>query len=75
MELLGVTPVLRVFDVPLAKSFYVDYLGCSVDWEEGSPEGPTYLQVSRAPGEHMLSTELIDPFANLIRFFERGVDL
>ena len=27
------------------------------------------------PGEHMLSTELIDPFSNLIRFFERGVDL
>ena len=25
------------------------------------------------PGEQMLSTELIDPFANLIRFFERGV--
>ena len=26
------------------------------------------------PGEHMLSTELIDPFANLIRFSERSVD-
>jgi glyoxalase superfamily protein len=25
------------------------------------------------PGEHMLSTELIDPFGNLIRFFERNV--
>lgn len=123
MELLGVTPVLRVFDIPLAKSFYVDYVGCSVDWEDGTPDGPTYLQVSRpplvlhlsthhgdgtpggvvlievrgikelhaelhgkgykfmnpglepGPGEHMLSTELIDPFANLIRFFERGVDL
>jgi Molydopterin dinucleotide binding domain len=26
------------------------------------------------PGEHLLSTELIDPFGNLIRFFERGLD-
>jgi hypothetical protein len=26
------------------------------------------------PGEHMSSTTLIDPFANRIRFFERGVD-
>lgn len=25
------------------------------------------------PGEHMLSTELIDPSSNLIRFFQRGV--
>jgi hypothetical protein len=118
----GVTPVLRIFDVGLAKSFYCDYLGCSVDWEDGDPtSGPVYLQVSRGPlvlhlstyhgdgtpggvvlvevkgikdlhaelhakdypfmnpglepgpGEHMLSTELIDPFSNLIRFFERGV--
>jgi hypothetical protein len=26
-------------------------------------------------GENMLSTELIDPFGNLIRFFERNVTL
>jgi hypothetical protein len=118
-----VIPVLRVFDVPLAKAFYVDYLGCSVDWEDGDPDsGPVYLQVSRGPlvlhlsthhgdgtpggvvlaeirgikdllkelrakdyrfmnpglepgpGEQMLSTELIDPSSNLIRFFERGVE-
>lgn len=119
----GITPVLRIFDVPLAKSFYVDYLGMSVDWQDGDADaGPTYLQVSRGPltlhlsthhgdgtpggvvlvdvngihelhrelhatgyafmnpgldegpGEHMVSTELIDPFGNLIRFFERNVD-
>jgi Glyoxalase superfamily protein len=28
--------------------------------------------VEPGPVENMLSTELIDPFANLIRFFERG---
>src|SRR4051812_33734883 len=117
MELLAVTPVLRIFDVPLARSFYVDYLGCTIDWEDGDPpDSPVYMQVSRGPlvlhlsshhgdgtpggvvlvqvrgieelhaelhgkgygfmtpglepgpGERMLSTELIDPFANLIRF-------
>jgi ribosomal-protein-alanine N-acetyltransferase len=122
MEFLKVTPVLRIFDVPLAKSFYVDYLGCTVDWEDGDPpDSPADMQVSRGPlvlhlstyhgdgtpgsvvlvevqgiaelhaelhrtgyrfmypgldpgpGERMLSTELIDPFGNLIRFFERGV--
>ena len=121
LELLQVTPVLRIFDVPLALSFYVDYVGCSLDWQDGDPaNGPVYLQVSRSPlvlhlstyhgdgtpggvalvevrgikdlleelhskgyrfmnpgldegpGEHMLSTELIDPFGNLIRFFERN---
>jgi len=120
VEIRQVTPVLRIFDVPLAKSFYVDYLGCSVDWESGDPgAGPVYLQVSRGPlaihlsthhgdgtpggvvlvevrgietfleelrskgyrfmnpglepgpGQNMLSTELIDPFSNLIRIFER----
>ena len=121
-EVQQVTPVLRIFDVPLALSFYVDYLGCSLDWQEGDETaGPVDLEVSRGllvlhlstyhgdgtpggvvlvevrgiqdlynelhskgyafmnpgldegPGEHMLSTELIDPFGNLIRFFERNV--
>jgi len=121
-EVQRVTPVLRIFDVPLALSFYVDYLGCSLDWQEGDETaGPVDLEVSRGlfvlhlstyhgdgtpggvvlvevrgiqdlynelhskgyafmnpgldegPGEHMLSTELIDPFGNLIRFFERNV--
>ena len=27
----GVTPVLRIFDVPLAKAFYGGYLGCTID--------------------------------------------
>jgi Glyoxalase superfamily protein len=108
MELLNVTPVLRIFDVPLARSFYVDYLGCTVDWEEGDPpNSPAYLQVSRGPlvppldpprpwhpgrcgadrgprspcpaqgaawQEVPVHEPGINPFANLIRFFERGVD-
>jgi hypothetical protein len=46
---LSVIPVLRIFDVDVAKRFYVDYLGCTVDWVAGDPDGPVYLQVSRPP--------------------------
>jgi hypothetical protein len=38
---------LRMFDVAATKRFYVDYLGCSLDWEEGGGDGPVYMQVSR----------------------------
>ena len=31
--------------------------------------------LDHGPGERMVSTELIDPFSNLIRFFERHIDL
>jgi hypothetical protein len=124
MEFVQITPVLRIFDVPLAKSFYVDYVGCAVDWQDGDESsGPVYMQVSRGsmvihlsthhgdgtpggvvlvevrgikdlhselhskgyafmnpgldpgPGERMLSVTVIDPFSNIIRFFERGIDL
>jgi catechol 2,3-dioxygenase-like lactoylglutathione lyase family enzyme len=36
-----------MFDLKRTLDFYVGYLGCSVDWQEGDGEGPTYLQVSR----------------------------
>jgi len=26
-------PILRIFSVEKAKEFYVDYLGCTVDWK------------------------------------------
>lgn len=42
-------PILRIFDVAKAREFYVDYLGCNVDYEERSaPEMPAYIQVSRS---------------------------
>lgn len=41
-------PVLRIFDVAKAMEFYVDFLGCSLDWEhEFAPGMPKYIQVSR----------------------------
>src|SRR5918997_1138704 len=48
LEVQRVIPILRIFDEPRAREFYLDYLGCNVDWEhrfEGS--GPLYMQVSR----------------------------
>jgi ribosomal-protein-alanine N-acetyltransferase len=118
-SVVQVVPTLRFFDLDRAKQFYVDYLGCGVDWEEGGTNGPMYLQVSRGslvlhlsshhddgtPGTVVLveierihdlhaelasrgyafmnpgiepgpgtnvSMELIDPFSNRIRFFERA---
>ncbi|MGA4949346.1 glyoxalase superfamily protein [Streptomyces lydicamycinicus] len=41
-------PVFRIFDVTKAHEFYVDYLGCTVDWEHRfAPGMPLYTQVSR----------------------------
>jgi hypothetical protein len=122
-DVLTVHPVLRIFDRDKAVAFYVDYAGFNLDWEEGEPDGPQYLQVSMGPlpvhlstnhddgtpggvvvievadlltyyaelsakdypylnpavepgpGPHMASLELIDPFSNRLRFFQRGLDL
>lgn len=42
-------PVLRIYDVALAKAFYVEFLGFTVDWEHRfAPDLPIYLQVSRS---------------------------
>jgi catechol 2,3-dioxygenase-like lactoylglutathione lyase family enzyme len=43
-----VVPILRIFDRARAHEFYVDFLGCTVDWTHRTGEdGPTYTQVSR----------------------------
>jgi ribosomal-protein-alanine N-acetyltransferase len=40
-------PILRMFDVAATHRFYVDYLGCTLDWQEGEGDRPVFLQVSR----------------------------
>ncbi len=41
-------PIFRIFDIDKAKEFYIDYLGCTVDWEHRFEPGlPLYMQVSR----------------------------
>jgi len=42
------TPILRIFDEPKAREFYVDFLGFRIDWEHRFEPGlPLYMQVSR----------------------------
>lgn len=44
----SVHPILRIFSEEQARAFYVDYLGCAVDWEYRSDAAsPLYMQVSR----------------------------
>ncbi|MEK2474515.1 MULTISPECIES: glyoxalase superfamily protein [Streptomyces] len=41
--------MFRIFDVAKAHEFYVDYLGCTLDWEHRfAPGMPLYTQVSRS---------------------------
>jgi catechol 2,3-dioxygenase-like lactoylglutathione lyase family enzyme len=48
VELHAGVPVLRIFDVPRAREFYVDWLGCRVDFEHRfDTKSPLYMQVSR----------------------------
>lgn len=48
MRLGPVIPVLRMFDVPKAREFYLGFLGFAVDWEHRFEPGlPLYMQVSR----------------------------
>ncbi len=41
-------PVFRIYSLEKAREFYLDFLGCTVDWEHRFHEGaPVYMQVSR----------------------------
>ena len=41
-------PILRIFDVPKAREFYVGFLGMAWDWEHRfTPDAPLFAQVSR----------------------------
>ena len=42
-----VYPILRMYDLEATRRFYVEYLGCVVDWQAGGGDAPIYLQVSR----------------------------
>jgi hypothetical protein len=48
MQSGSITPIFRIFDVALAQSFYIDYLGFQLDWQHQFGENfPLYLQVSK----------------------------
>ena len=41
-------PIIRIFDVPKAHEFYLDFLGFAVDWEHRYGDNfPLYTQISR----------------------------
>ncbi|HEV2060375.1 MAG TPA: glyoxalase superfamily protein [Solirubrobacteraceae bacterium] len=40
-------PILRMFDLAATKRFYIEYLGCALDWQHGDEGQPVYMQVSR----------------------------
>ena len=42
-----VTPIFRISDYQQAVSFYVDWLGFRIDWEDRPANGPLLMQVSR----------------------------
>jgi catechol 2,3-dioxygenase-like lactoylglutathione lyase family enzyme len=71
----GAVPVLRMFDVATTKRFYVDFLGCSVDWEDGSSDQPIYMQVSRGELVLQLSSHHDDGTpGSVVLVMLRGVD-
>jgi len=42
-------PILRIFDIPKAREFYLDFRGFTVDWEhQFAPDLPVYMQVHRS---------------------------
>ena len=48
MKFQPAIPLFRIFDHALAKAFYVEWLGFTLDWEHRfNPTAPRYLQVSR----------------------------
>ena len=49
-------PGLRMFDLPATCRFYLDYLGCEIDWQEPEGDRPMFMQVSRGPLEPLACT-------------------
>lgn len=48
MDFKTATPILRIYDIPKALEFYIDYLGFNLDWEHRFDAGmPAYFQVSK----------------------------
>jgi ribosomal-protein-alanine N-acetyltransferase len=48
LRTLRVIPILRIFSIEKAREFYLDYLGCKLDWEHRFDAiSPLYMQVSR----------------------------
>jgi ribosomal-protein-alanine N-acetyltransferase len=43
-----VVPTFRIYSIEKTREFYLDFLGCKVDWEHRfDPDAPVYMRVSR----------------------------
>src|ERR1700692_2323946 len=41
-------PIFRIYSLEKAREFYLDFLGCKVDWEHRfEPDAPVFMRVSR----------------------------
>jgi len=48
MQSGSITPIFRIFDIELAQTFYLDYLGFQLDWQHKFADNfPSYLQISK----------------------------
>lgn len=47
MELSNAIPIFKISSEKLAREYYVDCLGFSIDWQHRQNNYPAYLQVSR----------------------------
>lgn len=69
--LKAAAPIIRIFDEAKAREFYLEFLGCGVDWEHRfEPDAPLYMQVSRGAMVLHLSEHSGDatPGANAVVF-------
>jgi ribosomal-protein-alanine N-acetyltransferase len=47
IQLRAAIPILRMHDLALTKRSYLDYLGCSLDGQDGEGDRPIFMKVSR----------------------------
>lgn len=47
IELRAAIPILRMYEVTVTKRFYLDYLGCTLDGQDGAGDRPVFMKVSR----------------------------
>jgi uncharacterized glyoxalase superfamily protein PhnB len=47
MTVEKVIPILRIFDYKKAIEYYIDWLGCTIDWDHTfEDKNPVYMQIS-----------------------------
>jgi catechol 2,3-dioxygenase-like lactoylglutathione lyase family enzyme len=48
IQFSSVIPTFRIYSLEKAREFYVDFLGCKIDWQHRFEDNaPVYMQVSR----------------------------